>query len=327
MERDLTPIFILSLPRSGSTLLQRMLSVHSKMGTCSEPWFLLPVLNMFKADGLYANYAHRGLYKAVEDVSNNMPLRQDDFLKCIEKFSCEVYRKLLPGGEIYFIDKTPRYHLIVDLLFKTFPNAKFIFLWRNPLSIVSSINETWSGGQWKIHNFKVDLYQGLENLVAAKGSAQLNSISVRYEDLVADPQAQLSIITDFIGVNFEEGMCALSSAVDLQGRMGDPTGGLKYNEPSKKSIGSWKRGFSTPLRKMWARQYLTWIGKERLSVMGYDLEKIEADLHDQDISFRWLLSDVKQFAWGWVYCWLEPAIFFDKFKKMKSERYKVTAHR
>ena len=42
---SIRPIFIFSAPRSGSTLLQRVLAAHTQVATASEPWILLPLLS------------------------------------------------------------------------------------------------------------------------------------------------------------------------------------------------------------------------------------------------------------------------------------------
>src|SRR5688500_15750036 len=62
-----TPLFLLSLPRSGSTLAQRILAAHEAIATASEPWILLPYLYTLRERGAYAEYNHRVLVRAVED--------------------------------------------------------------------------------------------------------------------------------------------------------------------------------------------------------------------------------------------------------------------
>lgn len=54
----ITPLFLFSLPRSGSTLAQRMLAAHPAVATVTEPWILLPFLYARKEEGVYAEYRH-----------------------------------------------------------------------------------------------------------------------------------------------------------------------------------------------------------------------------------------------------------------------------
>jgi hypothetical protein len=54
----------------------------------------------------------------------------------VHDFGIDLYTRAA-GEARYFLDKTPRYHYVVDDLFRVFPEAKTIFLWRNPLAIVA----------------------------------------------------------------------------------------------------------------------------------------------------------------------------------------------
>ena len=47
-----------------------------------------------------------------------------------------------------FVDKSPPYHLIAQQIISTFPDARFVFLWRNPLSVLASIVDTLADGRW-----------------------------------------------------------------------------------------------------------------------------------------------------------------------------------
>ena len=50
---EVAPVFLLSLPRSGSTLLQRLLAVSPEVATAPEPWFLLPLVQSTRATGTH----------------------------------------------------------------------------------------------------------------------------------------------------------------------------------------------------------------------------------------------------------------------------------
>jgi len=65
---EIKPIFVFSLPRSGSTLMQRILGSSTEISTVSEPWILLPLFYALKKEGVYAEYGHDVLVDAVEDL-------------------------------------------------------------------------------------------------------------------------------------------------------------------------------------------------------------------------------------------------------------------
>ena len=67
------PIFLFSLPRSGSTLLQRLLGGHPDIMTVSEPWLLLPLCYALKAEGLLSEYNNGWATKAINDFIMEFP--------------------------------------------------------------------------------------------------------------------------------------------------------------------------------------------------------------------------------------------------------------
>src|SRR5207248_2131829 len=87
----------------------------------------------------------------------------------------------------FFVDKSP-YSLIASEVIDMFPDAKFVFLWRNPLGVVASMMETWGNGQWYPTMYRGDLFIGLPRLVAAFTHNRDRVHAVRFEDLVRGGQ-------------------------------------------------------------------------------------------------------------------------------------------
>lgn len=291
-ENHIIPIFILSLPRSGSTLLQRIIATHNLIETTSEPWLLLSLFYARRSQGVHAEYNHQTLFKAYKDFIYRLPQKDKDYEDAVRDFALSLYRKAAGKTATHFIDKTPRYSLICDQLMRTFPRGKFIFLWRNPLSIAASMMHTWGKkGRWNLHEYEVDLYKGLDNLTLAM-SKRNNCYSIRYEDLVADPEKEIKQLFSHLDISVTE--CEISSfnQVTLAGRMGDPTGSYEYNRVTKAPVDKWKRSFSNPLRKRWARNYLNWIGQQRLNMMGYSLGDMLSKLDNIPVELKYSMSDI-----------------------------------
>ena len=144
-----SPIFLFSIPRSGSTLLQRMLAGHPEISTVSEPWILLPLVYSQKQTGQLSNYSHRNSQLGINDVINQLPQKERDYNLAIRSMSDHIYEKLCLNNEKYFLDKTPRYHLIAQEIISIYPDAKFIFLFRNPLDVYASVMTTWGDNSFK----------------------------------------------------------------------------------------------------------------------------------------------------------------------------------
>ena len=296
------PIFIFSLPRAGSTLLQRLLCLHDEIDTRAEPWLALPLFFALKDSGVNSIYGHRVLSNAVNGFVDSLPDVRNDYYKCANRFLNDLYGCCSSESTLYFIDKTPRYHLVVDDILLAFPDAKIIFLWRNPLSIASSMIKTWGKNKWNLYMFYVDLYSGINSLANAS-SHHKNKIDVKYEDLIRSPETEMKRIMKYLGLEYDAGLVdKLKDArtIDAPGR-GDPTGQYKYKGVSTKSAESWKTVMSHAYRKVWAKKYLNWIGSERLEVMGYDLNVLQAELQECPTHYRYLLSDIARSVYGRIY--------------------------
>jgi len=127
----MNPVFIFSLPRSGSTLTQKILASHNYISTTSEPWLLLPILSSFDEDMCYSKFGHKLASNAIRDFYINLPSGLCDYHSEIADFVRKLYTKASSEESIYFVDKTPIYYLVVETIIEIFPDAKFIFLWRN----------------------------------------------------------------------------------------------------------------------------------------------------------------------------------------------------
>jgi hypothetical protein len=311
-----TPLFLLSLPRSGSTLAQRILAAHEAIATTSEPWILLPYLYTLRERGAYAEYSHRVLVRAVEDFCKVLPHGRDDYVAEIRELALRLYCKASPDGTRYFLDKTPRYHLVSDEIIAAFPDGRYLLLWRNPLAVVASLIETWAGGKWNLYRFKVDLFDGIENLIQTYERHEGKLHAVRYEALITKPEETWGNVFRYLGLPFDSSVLALFGNVELTGRWGDHTGTQRYAEVSSEPLERWKRVLNNPVRKAWCRRYLRWIGRERLAVMGYDLDVLIAELDALPTSYRQIASDVGRGSWGLLRDLSEPHILGQKLSKL-----------
>jgi Sulfotransferase family len=318
-----TPIFLFSMPRSGSTLTQRILGAEPSIATASEPHLLLPYLYALRDRGIYAEYEQLQVKGAIDDFCALLPRKMDDYFAEVARLVSRLYALASPPGTKYFLDKTPRYHLIADEIFRMFPDAKFIFLWRNPLAIVASLMEMQQG-KWNLYRSKIDLYEGLQNLVDVYQSKRESVCAVRYEDLIAQPEASARKMFQYLGLPFNSGALSGFSGVALKGRFGDKAG-EKYQVISTQPLEKWKATLSSHLRIAWCRRYLNWIGRERLAVMGYDLNTLLEDLQAIPATYSRIGSDAVRASLGVVYCAFEPRIASHKAKLLTSW-HRVHAH-
>lgn len=318
--KTLTPIFLFSLPRSGSTLIQRILALHPDISTIAEPWLLLPYLYTLKECGIYAEYAHFGVTRAIADLCQVLPNGQSDYLAEIRELALRLYAKASEPNAKYFVDKTPRYHLIVKEVIDLFPEGKFVFLWRNPLAIVASIMETWGQGQLNIYRFKVDLFTGLANLCTAYQTQASDFGVVQYEDLLVNPETTCLQLFNYLGLSFDPAWLKNLANVRMKGRLGDAVGTNKYRTMSSEPLEKWRFTLSNPVRKAWCQNYLRWIGAQRLSLMGYNLDLLLNELNTVPVNLKGVGSDIFHLINGVVKCAVEPHIIKHKVQNADSWR-------
>ena len=290
------PIFLFSVSRSGSTLVQRIIAAHEGVATVSEPWVLLPIVYQLRSEGVLAEYVHPLLVDAVSDFSAELPQGSDEYWRQARDYVLRLYSKAAGPDARYFLDKSPPYCLVASEIMGVFPAGKFLFLWRNPLSIIASVIETWQHGRWHPTMFRSDLFLGLPRLVAAYEAAPDRCYSARFEDLVLGEPAHWAPLMSHLGLDFDPGSVTRFSGVELNGRMGDPTGVKRYRSLNSETTGKWKGTFGNPLRREWARRYLRFLGRHRLEVMGYSLERLLEDLEAERGGSHSLLRDTASVA-------------------------------
>jgi hypothetical protein len=284
------PIFIFSISRSGSTLVQRIVAAHEGVATVSEPWLLLPYAYTLRQQGVDAEYFHPLMVNAIEDFCEELPGGSEDYLAELRRFVLRLYGKAAGDGARYFLDKSPPYCLIADEIMRLFPEGRFIFLWRNPVSVVASIVETW--GPWHPTILRHDLFTGLPRLVAAYEANRARAHAVCFEQLVSGDERHWQAMMGYLGIEFEPETLHTFSNVRLNGRMGDPTGRTLYSALSAEPEQKWKATLGNPLRREWCRRYLRFLGDERLALMGYDKDRLIAELDSQPTCMRNLFPDL-----------------------------------
>ena len=310
------PLFVFSLPRSGSTLLQRVIAAHPRVSTAAEPWLLLPLIYALRRGGSFAEYSHFSANNAMTQFVANMPGGREAYNEELRRFVKGLYDRYSSSDDLYFIDKTPRYHLIVDEIIELFPDAKFVFLWRNPLAVIASALHTFGQGKWRLHYYRIDFFKGFENLHAAYLKYRDRVHVVNYENFLVEPITETTRLFDYLGLKDDMPELNSFSSVRLAGTLGDPTGTKDYTRMSKEPLEKWKESLCNPIRRFWSQRYLEWIGRERLADIGYDYETLSADLHSLQLSGKFMLSDAIRITYGVVMTLGETKILNSKLKNI-----------
>ena len=196
---DSSAIFVLGLPRSGSTLQEQILASHSQVEGTRElpyiPW-MAQRLNRKPNPMCGDNYP---LGAAQLDAGQWQLLG--------EQFLAQTKRHRQTEAP-FFIDKLPNNFLYVGLILLAMPNAKIINTVRNPMdNCFGCFKQLWAEGQ----NFTYDLkdlgryYRDYHRLMAHWQTIFGDKIySVNYEAVVADLETNVKALLDYCGLPMEE---------------------------------------------------------------------------------------------------------------------------
>ncbi len=292
MESKKTPIFIFSLPRSGSTLLQRILIQSKEICSVVEPWILLPMVYSYKDRPTFLDPSIESKSNFVKYfIENNLPNKYKDYRKEINKMVTSLYEKACRNSDgKYFLDKTPRYYLIIPEIAKIFPDAKFIFLFRNPVSIASSIIDRWLNNKLRFGNYRMDIKRGPKFLVEGHEKIKDKSISVKYEDLISNPGEEIKKIFDYLDLKVDIGK--IMNSVETSYIPGDVNKSQYYGKPILDYSKKWKKVINTPVRKRFMKSYLRGLGDPVLKKMGYNIDKIIKEIRENKNKKINILTDI-----------------------------------
>ncbi len=190
-----TPIFIVGLPRTGTTLTERILSSHSQVESIGETEFMQMVLRQVSGvpgiEGMTPAMVTAAAGKDIAGVANG-------YLDAVR------YRL---GDRPFFIEKLPFNFLYLGFIAKAFPHARLLHLRRHPMDACFAMYKqvfTWA------YKFSYDLealgtYYVAHERLARHWRALLGErlVEVEYETLVRDQEGETRRLLQQLGLDFE----------------------------------------------------------------------------------------------------------------------------
>lgn len=190
-----TPVFVVGMMRSGTTLVERILDSHPQVHGAGE---LHLVESMAATLGLAANDA-----AAATDIVTLEPGR----LRALARGYLETLARLARGAPLV-VDKNPGNFAYLGLLSLLFPNAKFVHCTRDPLDTCLSIY--FQHFAYEAHAWTYDLgwigevYADYRETMSHWQAALSGSLfEVDYAALVRDPEPVTRALLDFLGLPFD----------------------------------------------------------------------------------------------------------------------------
>ena len=193
------PIFIVGMPRAGSTLIEQILASHSQVEGTRE----LPDISGFALElGILSQHGQPPAYP-----QSLARLSRRELTALGERY-LEQTRAHRLRGTPYFIDKMPSNFFHVGLIQLILPNARIIDARRSPLGCCfSNFKQHFQAGVW----FSYDLedvgryYRDYVRLMAHFDTVMPGRVyRVYYENVVADLEGEVRKLLDYCGLPFEE---------------------------------------------------------------------------------------------------------------------------
>ena len=192
------PIFILGLPRAGSTLIEQILASHSMVDGTLELPNILSMAQSFRGDDIYGNLGNYP--KTMRSLT--LEKRQELGKSFID--DTRIHRKNAPR----FTDKMPNNFRHIGLIHLILPNAKIIDARRYPLDCCFSMfKQLFAQGQEFTYGLAEagNYYNSYVKLMNHWNKVLPNKIlRVNNEDIIDDLEGQVKRMLDFLELPFEE---------------------------------------------------------------------------------------------------------------------------
>ena len=254
LEPSDAPVFVVGFPRSGTTLLEQMLDAHPQLVSMDEQTFVQDAIDdMRKLYGLE--------YPQQLPMLNEVAIH--DFRA---RYWARVKKQVEIAPGVRLVDKNPLNIMRLPIMFKLFPNAKFILALRHPCDVLLSCY---------MQNFRSPIFQYLCRSLPDIAQAYANTMrgwvtaadcfgpdcmTLRYEDLLDDFPGVARQLASFIGVENAEPMLQYYTHAKRKGYISTPSYAQVVQPPVRTAAGRWQRfapAFedSLPILKPWLEHW------------------------------------------------------------------------
>jgi hypothetical protein len=268
-------IFVIGPPRSGTTLLMRMLSSHSAVYSRAEPHLLTPLAHLGFYDTVdAAPFDHLQAAQSAREFVADLPRGEQDYLDACRAYTDILYGRMLAArgkGKPRFLDKTPANALVLPFIAKLYPRAWYVVLTRHPAAVFSSYANSFFDGDYEAaRRFNPILNRYVPAMARFLRDRPVPLIQVMYESLVQHPEDEMRRVFEFLDLPFEPGTIEYGRQAHDSKGLGDPITVNKQVRPVTDSVEKWATELAQePGKLQVVRAMIATIGDADLETWGF----------------------------------------------------------
>jgi hypothetical protein len=281
-------IFLVAPPRSGSTLLSRMLGAHPAIAGGPEFHLLTPLAHLGYFERVDAA-AYDPIISAegIRELVARLPSGEADYVAACRAYADLIYGRYLESqpGKSHLLDKTPAYALSLPFLAQLYPRARYVVLTRTPPALLASQAISFFDGDFAEAERQSPV---LERYVPAIArflrERPVSLVHLRYEDLVAEPERELRRVFEHLELPFEASVIEYGQAEKATGTsagrgLGDPIGVAQHSRPVTDSVERWVAEITCdPERTRIALECLDALDPRDVETWGYRVAELRVAL-------------------------------------------------
>ena len=191
------PVFIVGFPRSGTTLLDQMLDCHPRLRTIEEKQMAHAMEEAF-------------LKLAGNDVRALAELSAENVVALRRIYFSTAAQFVQREADQILVDRNPMNTFRVPLLWRIFPDAKFVFAARHPCDVcLSCFMQSFELNEVTVHFTSLENTARLYNREVevwrrCVSELPLHHYAIRYEDLIVDVEQETRGLLEFLGVDWDD---------------------------------------------------------------------------------------------------------------------------
>jgi hypothetical protein len=257
VEPPTSPIFVVGSPRSGTTLVRLMLDSHPDISCGPETHFLADLANM-----------ERKRWRRIERFGVTQEEWRAEIARLFDWFHRSYAER---RGRRRWADKTPLYAVHLPYIDALFPDCQVVHIIRDGRDVIASYNTVW-GFRRTLQG--VDQWTEFTRAARAWGAeaGPARYLEIRYEELVAEPEATMRRVLAFLGEAWTDAVLAFDEAEHDMKRKGfDNVANLRRRQSGDDSliyrsrVGAGRRELRNPVVRLRLRRR----GGSLLRELGY----------------------------------------------------------